>query len=161
MTGRACILLAGLLAVPSGALLTGCQWVLPLHEGDADGRDGSATNQGDAEGSEAAAIDASGSDGAEGVDSASPPCTGKYTYVPACDDCLNQNCCAEATACFITNRAQCFGLFECIASCGFDFFTCPNTCRATYEAGIDDFERINGCANGSCPVACSRDASAE
>jgi hypothetical protein len=133
----------------------GCQWVLPIHEEEAIADSGAYDDASLTEAAPGQAVhpvaDAGGGDAPPTVS-----CDHKYTYVPACDDCLNQKCCVESNACFISNP-ECVALFKCLMGCGFDFITCPLNCQAAHDAGIDDFDRANACAAGYCGKPCSKD----
>jgi len=151
------------------ALGAGCQWVLPLHEDDGhadaaaghadggEGLDGTTTADG------GAPSDARASDGAPIPPPTPPPpgpdatCDNAYTGRRVCDDCLNAKCCAEMTACFVTNP-ECVAILQCFTTCGFDFITCPQACRDKHDAGTADFDRANNCSDLRCHYECARDA---
>ena len=159
---------AGALA---GALLAGCQWVLPLHEdsaGDADGAslaplaappDGAPSPSVDdaapADEDAAAPPDAAPTRDAAPDDDAAISCTEHYSYVDVCDDCLNAHCCAEMFQCFFRNP-ECSAIQDCIAQCGFDFIQCPQKCFNDHPAGTSDYNKANMCWQGQCHAVCNQ-----
>lgn len=77
----------------------------------------------------------------------------------ACDECMANNCCAQATACFTpddSGTADCKEELDCIAACnGADGgASCVDACRQAHQAGDPQVIALDNCRSASCMSQC-------
>src|SRR5258706_10686337 len=130
---------AGFIA-PPGA--TACKQILGLGEG-ADYVDSGSTGTGMMPAPDA------GPD-AEHLPPTAGQC-GSLTHPSAtCADCMDQNCCTEATACH--DDSSCNVAFDCLAQCA-DDGACRARCTQFYNRD-DALLKVHACREKSCSAAC-------
>jgi hypothetical protein len=78
-------------------------------------------------------------------------CGGLGSDKPACDACMKQECCSQATSC--GNSSSCFPYWDCWLACDGDPF-CEDDCRATYPGGVGPFEGLRDCLLDNCQSEC-------
>lgn len=87
-----------------------------------------------------------------------PPrtCGGIGLTTAACNGCVQQQCCAESSACAANDSCDAF-IYQCIDhnSCGSTTDACGNQCRAKYDAGMGAFETLRQCALTKCAGECA------
>jgi hypothetical protein len=71
---------------------------------------------------------------------------------PACDTCMNANCCTQNATC--SNNPDCFGLVSCAAPCPPTDQQCRSDCIAQHPNGSVDFTSLNQCGLTSCSTQC-------
>jgi hypothetical protein len=77
-------------------------------------------------------------------------CGGATHPSQACADCMDQNCCAETTAC--ENDPACKLEFDCLYQCG-DDGACRARCTQFYNRG-EPLIQVTGCRERSCSAEC-------
>jgi hypothetical protein len=81
-------------------------------------------------------------------------CGGLVNGANACDECVQQNCCAENTACG-TDEA-CVDVDFCSHRClPAGSINCTNLCATEYSDGADEYAARNACVAANCADACS------
>jgi hypothetical protein len=69
----------------------------------------------------------------------------------ACGVCLNTQCCAELTACNLSD--DCVNLADCVADCEDD--ACFNNCEDTFPVGVPLLVDFLDCGEANCTDECS------
>lgn len=149
------------------AMTAGCQWVLPIHEGHegpASNEDGGAVSEAGAASREAGgAVNEAGGAASDATKDAMTPeattpeggspvsCNQAYDPKPACNQCLNEQCCALLDRC-LRGNAECEALAECAANCLSD--SCVTGCATKHPSGKSDFEAADRCTANACASAC-------
>jgi hypothetical protein len=81
-------------------------------------------------------------------------CGGLVNGANACDECVQQSCCAENTACGA--HEACVDVDFCSHRClPAGSITCSNLCATQYSDGSDEYATRNACIAANCADACS------
>ena len=80
-----------------------------------------------------------------------PVCGGLGSHIAACDSCMKENCCSEATAC--GTSATCLDYWDCRVACNGDP-TCITNCNNQYPSGKAPYENLSNCLLDSCYSQC-------
>jgi hypothetical protein len=75
-------------------------------------------------------------------------CGGQFTGNASCNACVNENCCAQATACFADS--DCKAIVTCTASCGLGDLACLEGCVAMHPNGQNAYQSANSCYQSNC-----------
>lgn len=82
----------------------------------------------------------------------SSTCGGLGSKTPACDSCMHESCCGEATEC--GQAASCLSYWDCVLPCG-DDASCRDSCDAMNPGGKGPYEGLHGCLVDHCLSACT------
>jgi hypothetical protein len=79
------------------------------------------------------------------------------TFMPACNFCLDVNCCDVASACFAVS--DCFGFASCQQNCPAAPFDggsnpCLDACTQSYPMAQPAFGALAACLHASCAGSC-------
>ena len=144
-----------LLAACAGSLvLGGCQLVLPIHEVPDAGDSSPPSDGGGASDSSSVAPDSSSATDAGAQDAKG--CDMAFGGLPACDECINEECCPEITQCFSADAdVECAAIEMCIEMCALGDFACPMQCVNAHPTGKNDYASFVQCAESkACAGAC-------
>ncbi len=81
-------------------------------------------------------------------------CGGLGSDKVACDTCMRDQCCDEASACGTTQ--SCLRYWDCTLACDGDP-SCKAECEATYPSGIAPYEGLRDCLLDNCYSQCVGD----
>ncbi len=83
-------------------------------------------------------------------------CGGIGLTTATCNSCVQQQCCAESSACAANDSCDAF-IYQCIDhnNCGSTTDACGMQCRATYDAGMESFNTLRQCSLTKCAVECA------
>ncbi len=81
--------------------------------------------------------------------------------MPACDTCLQGNCCQPYNACL--DNADCVSLLDCLASCDANdagskdggISPCESACVQAHVSGTTVLNEFEQCAGAYCVSPCS------
>ncbi len=79
-------------------------------------------------------------------------CGGLGSANVACDTCMKQSCCSEATVC--GNSASCLSYWDCRVDCNGDS-SCISECNDLYPTGQVPYENLADCLLDDCYSSCA------
>jgi hypothetical protein len=81
-------------------------------------------------------------------------CGGLGSDLPACDTCMRDRCCDEASAC--GNNSSCLSYWDCVVACD-GSSSCRLACEDTFPSGVGPYEGLRDCLLDNCHSACVGD----
>lgn len=81
-------------------------------------------------------------------------CGGLGSQNAACETCMENECCSEASAC--GNSATCLDYWDCAVACNGDA-GCRDECDALYPSGAAPYEALRDCLLDNCYSQCVGD----
>lgn len=97
--------------------------------------------------------------GAAGGGPSQPPptsstCGGLGSSKAACDSCMHDSCCDEASAC--GNNSSCLNYWDCYLACDGDSL-CQSDCEDAYPSGVSPYQGLHDCLIDACYSECVGD----
>lgn len=74
----------------------------------------------------------------------------QYSVISACQDCVEEDCCAELAGCDV--GSPCAELIACLQECSEQ--TCVTECTTTLAAGVSGMQALYTCVEASCASEC-------
>jgi len=94
--------------------------------------------------------------GGSGGGGTNPPPAGScgtlQTGVAACDTCLDNSCCSQASTC--SNSTACTAYLQCLQTNNCTTQACANQCGTAHPGGQAPYTALNTCLSTNCASAC-------